>query len=188
MWLAIRATGAEMVLGNMANVRQLMRDTPQSDIHAMRVPRSTPLSEVAEATGLSRREVQRYNPALVRRVPRDAALYLPTYVEQFGPDVSFWRRPPTAEYAAALSDFVSLDATVDEWHDPAFAATLQQFRERFAATGTEEGTVMATMLAFVTGDLTTSRRGAILEEFRTSERVLELFERGRQVLAERADP
>ena len=179
---------AEMVFGNMHNVRRLMRETPQSDIHAVRVERSTPLSEVVQATGLSRREVQRYNPALVRRVPRDAALYLPTYMERFGRDVSFWRRPPSEAYAAALSDFVSLEATVDEWQDPAFEATLQRFRERFAATGTEEGTVMATTLAFVIQDLTGSRRGAILDEFRTSERVLELFERGRQVLEERADP
>ena len=179
---------AEMVFGNMHNVRALLRETPQSEIHAMRVPRSTPLSEVVAASGLSRTEVKRYNPALVRRVPEDAALYLPTYMEQFGADVSFWRRPPDEEYSAALADFVSLDASVDEWHDPAFEETLQEFRERFAATGTEEGTVMATMLAFVIQDLTNSRRGAILDEFRSSERVLELFERGVRDLEERADP
>lgn len=179
---------AEMVFGNMYNVRALLRETPQSEIHAMRVPRSTPLSEVVEASGLSRAEVKRYNPALVRRVPEDAALYLPTYMEEFGADVSFWRRPPDEEYSAALADFVSLDASVDEWHDPAFEETLQEFRERFAATGTEEGTVMATMLAFVIQDLTNSRRGAILDEFRSSERVLELFERGVRDLEERADP
>ena len=179
---------AEMVFGNMINVRRLMRETPQSDIHGMRVPESTALSTVVRVSGLNRREVQRYNPALVRRVPRDAALYLPVYVEEFGPDVSFWRRPPTEEYAAALADFVNLDAGVDEWHDPAFEETLQTFRQRFAATGTEEGTVMATMLAFVIQDLSNSRRGAILNEFRSSQRVLDLFERGRQVLEERAEP
>ena len=154
----------------------------------MRVPRSTPLSEVVQASGLSRAEVKRYNPALVRRVPEDAALYLPVYMEQFGADVSFWRRPPSEEYSAALADFVGLDASVDEWHDPAFEETLEEFRARFAATGTEEGTVMATMLAFVIQDLTSSRRGAILDEFRSSQRVLELFERGVRDLEERADP
>ena len=176
---------AEMVFGNMYNVRQLLRDTPQSEIHAMRVPRNTSLSTVVELSGLSRREVKRYNPALVRRVPKGAALYLPVYLEEMGEDVSFWRRPPSEEYAAALADFVSLEATVDEWHEPAFEETLQQFRERFAATGTEDGTVMATTLAFVIDDLSRSRRGAILAEFRTSDRVQELFKRGQQALRER---
>ena len=59
---------AEMVFGNMYNVRELTRETPQSDIYAMRVPRNTSLSTVVEQTGLSRNEVKRYNPALVRRV------------------------------------------------------------------------------------------------------------------------
>ena len=175
---------AEMVFGNMYNVRQLMRETPQSDIHAMRVPRNTSLTTVVELSGLSRREVKRYNPALVRQVPRNAALYLPMYMEALGEDVTFWHRPPSAEYAAALADFVSLDATVAEWHDPAFEETLQHFRERFADTGTEEGTVMATTIAFVIDDLSRSRRGAIIDEFRTSDRVRELFERGRRAIEE----
>ena len=179
---------AEMVFGNMHNVRRLTEETPQSAIHAMRVPRSTSLAEVVQASGLSRAEVKRYNPALVRRVPANAALYLPVHLEQLGPDVAFWRRPPSEEYSAALAEFVNLDAGVDEWHDPAFVATLQDFREWFAATGTEEGTVMATMLAFVIQDLAGSRRGAILDEFRSSQRVLELFERGRRVLEDRAAP
>ena len=178
---------AEMVFGNMYNVRQLTRETPQSDIYAMRVARNTSLSAVVKQSGLSRREVKRYNPALVRRVPRGAALYLPVYMEEMGEDVSFWRRPPSEEYAAALADFVSLDATVDEWHDPAFEETLQQFRERFTASGTEEGTVMATTLAFVIADLSRSRRGAILDEFRTSDRVRALFERGKRAIAERQE-
>ena len=178
---------AEMVFGNMHNVRQLLRETPQSEIHAMRVPRNTSLSRVVAATGLSRGEVKRYNPALVRQVPKNAALYLPVYLEEMGEDVSFWRRPPSEAYAAALADFVSLEATIDEWHEPAFEETLQQFRARFAATGTEEGTVMAITLAFVIDDLSRSRRGAILAEFRTSDRVRELFKRGRQALRERID-
>ena len=116
---------AEMVFGNMYNVRALLAATPQSEIHAMRVPRATSLAEVVQATGLSRAEVKRYNPALVRRVPANAALYLPLYVEEFGADVSFWRRPPSEEYSAALAAFVNLDASVDEWHDPTFVATLE---------------------------------------------------------------
>ena len=37
---------------------------------------------------------------------------------------------------------------------------------------------MATMLAYVIGDLRTSRRAAILEEFRTSGKILDLFKQG----------
>ena len=37
---------------------------------------------------------------------------------------------------------------------------------------------MATTLAYVVGNLTTSRRAAILDEFRTSGRILQLFQRG----------
>ena len=37
---------------------------------------------------------------------------------------------------------------------------------------------MATMLAYVTGQLRRSRRGPILEEFRTSKRILTLFQQG----------
>ena len=47
---------------------------------------------------------------------------------------------------------------------------------------------MATLLGFVIQDLAGSRRGAILDEFRSSDRVLELFERGLRDLEERADP
>ena len=177
---------AEMVFGNTYNVRRLMEETPQSRIFAMRVTRNTPLSEVTRATGLSTREVKRYNPALVRQVPRRANLYLPEHFEEFGSDVSFWHRPPSAEYAAALDDFVQLDATVEEWHEEAFMETLRAFRQRFTDTDTEEGTVMATSLAYVIDELSTSRRGAILEEFRNSDRIRRLFERGRRELAERA--
>ena len=37
---------------------------------------------------------------------------------------------------------------------------------------------MATTLAYVIGDLRTSRRAAILEDFRTSGQILELFQQG----------
>ena len=44
-----------------------------------------------------------------------------------------------------------------------------------AATKTEEGAVMATALAYTIDDLYDSRRGAILADFRTSERIRSLF-------------
>ena len=77
-----------------------------------------------------------------------------------------------------LNEFVRLDVLPGRWHTASFEPTLRGFQERFLATGTEEGTVMGTMLAYVIGDLHSSRRGAILEEFRESSRVLRLFERG----------
>ena len=64
------------------------------------------------------------------------------------------------------------------WHQPAFRATLTDFQERFERTETEEGTVMATTLAYVISDLRTSRRAAILEDFRTNRKILSLFQRG----------
>ncbi len=178
---------AEMVFGNMYNVRRLIWETPQTKIFAMRVPETTAIATIAEKTGLSRTELKRFNPALVRRVPRHANLYLPEYVEEFGEDVSFWHRPASSEYAEVLNDFVRLDATIQDWHEPEFEQTLREFQQRFSDTGTEEGTVMATLLRFVSSNLTTSRRAAILEEFRNSDRVRELFERGRRELASRAE-
>ena len=178
---------AEMVFGNMYNVRRLIWETPQTKIFAMRVPETTSIGTIAQTTGLSRAELKRFNPALVRRVPRDANLYLPEYVEEFGEDVSFWHRPASPEYAEVLNDFVRLDATIQDWHQPEFEQTLRAFQQRFTDTGTEEGTVMATLLRFVIGNLTTSRRAAILEEFRHSDRVRELFDRGRRALASRSE-
>ena len=67
---------------------------------------------------------------------------------------------------------------MQRWHEPAFEPVLQGFRRRFEATGTEEGGVMATTLAYVIGDLRTSRRAAILDDFRTSGHILELFKQG----------
>ncbi len=176
---------AEMVFGNVHTVGRLIDDMPQSRVFAMRVPRNTSLSTVARASGLSRDEVKRYNPALVRRVPARANVYLPQHLAELGPDVSFWHRPPSAEYAAVLDEFVGLDASVQEWHEDEFETTLQSFRRRFADTGTEEGSVMATTLGFILDSLTASRRAAILAEFRTSGRVRQLFERGRRELADR---
>jgi hypothetical protein len=179
---------AEMVFGNTLNVRAMIDEIPQVQIFAMRAPRNISLTEVTEHTGLSVDEVKRFNPALVRRVPARANLYLPSYVEEFGPDVSFWHRPASAEYALVLDDFIRLDASVQQWHEPSFESTLKAFQGRFAQTDTEEGGVMATVLAYVIGDLRSSRRAAILDEFRTSRSILQLFQRGvRELEAAGAD-
>ncbi len=174
---------AEMIFGNTVNIRRYLQDMPQSKVFAMRVPRSTPISRVMQRTGLSRDEVRRYNPALVRQVPARANLYLPEYIEDFGPDVSFWHRPPSPEYAAVLNEFIRLDASIEEWHTASFRGRLEDFRRRFSDTGTEEGAVMATVLAFAIQDLRTSGRAAIFREFRDSRRVRQLFDRGRRELA-----
>ena len=143
-----------------------------------RVPRAVPLTEIARKTGLKSREIQRFNPALIKRVPAKANLYLPSYIEEFGPDVAFWHRPPNSKYSATLYDFLRLDATVERWHEASFEPTLRLFQSRFEDSNTEEGTVMATTLRYVISNLRTSRRAAILQEFRTSGRILTLFRRG----------
>ena len=171
-----------MVFGNTVNVTKLVAEYPQERIFAMRAPRSVPLAEVTRTTGLSVDEVKRFNPALVRRVPARANLYLPRYVEEFGPDVSFWHEPPTGEFVSVLREFLQLEAGVQRWQEESFEATLQGFQRRFKQTDTEEGSVMATALAYVTDNLRRSRRSAILEEFRTSSRILQLFRRGLQEL------
>jgi hypothetical protein len=169
---------AEMVFGNTLTVQRLIEEMPQTRIFAMRTSRPLLLTDIAKRTGLSADEVKRYNPALVRQVPARATVYLPSYVADFGPNVTFWHQPPTAEYAAVLNDFVRLEASVQRWHEPSFEAVLRDFERRFAATNTEEGTVMAATLNYVRDDLRTSRRAAILEDFRTSGRILDLFNLG----------
>ena len=81
-------------------------------------------------------------------------------------------------FTAALDDFLQLEPGVQRWHDASFEPVLQGYRKRFEATGTEEGTVMAATLAYVIGDLRTSRGAAILDEFRTSGQILQLFKQG----------
>jgi hypothetical protein len=169
---------AEMVFGNMVNVRRMMAEYEQSPIFAMRTPQPLRALDITAKTGLKLDEVKRFNPALGVRVPAQANLYLPFYVKAFGENVSFWHRPPTPEYAAALYDFLRMESGIDKWHTVAFEATLRGFQERFERTNTEEGSVMATTLAYVISDLRTSRRAAILEEFRTSGRILDLFKQG----------
>ncbi len=170
---------SEMVFGNAANVERIRTDVAQSKLYAMRLPRALTLIDIARRTGLSTDEVRRYNPALTKRAPAGGTLYLPSYVAAFGRDVTFWHRPPSLADATLLDEFVRLDVSPDEWDSAPFEAVLDGFRRRFAATRSEEGTVMATTLAYALQDRRTSRQAAILADFRTSERVLRLFEQGR---------
>jgi hypothetical protein len=168
---------SEMVFGNGLHIRSLAESTPQVKIHAMRTTRAIPLAEITQRTRLSTDEVRRFNPALHTRVPARATLYLPAYVKEFGADVAFWHRPPEAAYAALLNEFLRLDATEEDWEDPSFESVLRTVQKRFAATRTEEGTIMATVLAYVIDETYRSKRGAILAEFRESDAVLQLFRR-----------
>jgi hypothetical protein len=169
---------AEMIFGNLATIRQLTASARQEKIYAMRVPRTLKLTDITRRTRLSADEVRRFNPALARQVPARATLYLPVYVKDFGQDVSFWHRPPTAAYAAVLDAFVQLEPGAERWDDPAFLPVVRDFQRRFRATLTEEGTVMATVLEFVLGDAYSGERRSILAEFRESDEVQSLFERG----------
>jgi hypothetical protein len=173
---------AEMVFGNTINVTRLTAEISQTPVFAMRTPRAIPLTEVARLSGLSTDEVKRFNPALVKNVPAGANLYLPRHVAEFGADVSFWHHPPSLDYASVLDEFVRLEPSLSKWHEPSFESTMRRFQQRFEETHTEEGTVMATTLAFVIDDLIRSRRAAILEEFRTSQRILRLFQEGLRAL------
>ncbi len=179
---------AEMVFGTTATVEKIRTEVPQVRIFAMRTTRPVPIAEIVKRTGLSADEIRRYNPALTRQVPARANVYLPKFVPELGADVSFWHRPPSAAYTAVLNEFTRLEPGVERWHDPSFERVLQRFRNQFIATQTEEGSVMATMLAYLIGDLRTSRRAAILEEFRTSDRILRLFELGVSEVADALSP
>ncbi len=165
---------AEMVFGNQATVEQLRAGTPQRPVYAMRAPRDIPLGEVVRRSGLTADEVKRYNPALVRRVPRGADVYLPAPLAALGPDVSFWHRPPPPTFSATLAEFLHLGVTPERWEDPAFEPVLQDFRRRFRATKSEEGAVMATVLGYVIQDLPNGRR--VLADYRGSPRLRRSFE------------
>ena len=169
---------AEMVFGNTITVQRIRDDVPQERIFAMRTPRLITIGEITKRTKLTATEVQRFNPALLRSVPAKATLYLPMRVPEFGSDVAFWQQPASDDYMATLDEFLQIDSGVQRWHDAAFEPVLQGFRRRFEATNTEEGRVMATMLAYVIGDLRTSRRAAILDDFRTNGHILALFKQG----------
>jgi hypothetical protein len=169
---------AEMVFGNTFNVRRLVASIPQEPIHAMRTARVISLGEIVKRTGLAQTEVQRFNPALTARLQTGDTLYLPYYVSGFGPDVAFWHRPPSSSYLTVLDDFVRLDAGAEQWDDPAFAPVLEDFRRRFRNTNTEEGAVMATVVAYVMDQAYTSSRRTLLSDFRRDDKVQRLIERG----------
>jgi hypothetical protein len=64
----------------------------------------------------------------------------------------------------------------EEWDDPSFDGVLQAFRQRFAETRSEEGTVMATALAYVLEQTASTRN--LMAEYRSSQRVQTLFQHG----------
>jgi hypothetical protein len=169
---------SELFFGNLETVREIRAAMPQRPIHAMRTSRPVTLDEVTRRTGLSAAEVRRYNPALQRQVPARATLFLPVRVPEFGTDVAFWRRPANAGFNDVLSDFLALQAPAHAWDEAAFEPRLREFQRRFERTGSEEGTVMAVILAYFIEDARTGRRGAILDEFRRSAGVERLFEDG----------
>ena len=168
---------AEMVFGNMATVRQLIASTPQETIYAMRLPRATTLSDLVRQTRLSSDEIRRFNPALVKRAPAQSTLYLPSYVRALGSDVAFWHRPANAKYTAALTDFLELGAGPERWDDGSLVPILRGFEKRFRDTKSEEGTVMATVLAFFVDYADTSGQRGILADFRADRDVQRLFDR-----------
>jgi hypothetical protein len=168
---------AEMVFGNIFNVASIRAGQSQTSVYGMRTRRAIPLAEVTRRTGMSADEIRRFNPALTRSVPAGATLYLPKPVEAFGRDVSFWHQPASAAFKSALTAFMALDAAPEQWDEPSFLPVLKGFERRFAATQSEEGTVMAAVLAYVTSEASTSGRREILTEFRTSSTIRSEFER-----------
>jgi hypothetical protein len=146
----------------------------------MRTSTTLTLTEIARRARLSTDEVRRYNPALTRRVPAGASLYLPRHIAALGRDIAFWHRPPSRAYASLLDEFVRLDISPDEWDSATFDRVLDGFRTRFAATRTEEGTIMAMALAYAMQDRRTSRQAEILADFRSSDEIRQLFERAQQ--------
>ena len=169
---------AEMVFGNTSIVRTLIASTPQVPIYAMRTSRAISLAEIMGRTGLSADEVRRFNPPVAERIPAQTTLYLPDHFSEFGRDVAFWRRPPSTAYVTVLNDFLRLDSGFERWDDPAFAHVLADFRRRFRETNTEEGAVMDTVLAYAMDQAYTSGRRTLLSEFRSSEPVHRLIDRG----------
>ena len=176
---------SEMVFGTALTAQAVLESVPQLAIQAMRTSRALTLQDIVNRSGVSASEVQRYNPALVKRVPAGATLYLPKYVTNFGRDVAFWHRPAPKAYAAVLSDFLRLDVPFERWEEPGMEPILRKFQARFRNTRSEEGDVMATVLAYVIADLQSSDRAGILAEFRTNEEMEQLLRRG---LTERSGP
>jgi hypothetical protein len=169
---------AERVFGNALTVRALAAATRQARVFGMRTVRTIPVAEIASRSGLTPDVLRLFNPALGKSVPAGATLYLPEFKADFGRDVSFWHRPAPVEYASVFGEFVRIDASPEEWDDPAFEPTLRAFERRFRATGTEEGAIMATVLAYVRLESMASPRRKILADFAHSEEILDLFARG----------
>ena len=169
---------AEMVFGNTFTVRSLVGATRQALVFAMRTARSIPIGEITKRTGLSADELKRFNPSLVKSVPADATLYLPKFDRAFGRNVSFWHRPAPPTYAAVLDEFVRIDVAPEDWDQPSFESRLRDFERRFRATNCEEGTIMATVLAYVRLESIGSPRRNILAEFASDPDIEELFARG----------
>jgi hypothetical protein len=168
-----------MVFGYIANATRLVSTKPQVKVFAMRIRQPLTARDIARRSGVSLAEIERFNPALRKRVPAGGTVYLPRYVAALGPDVTFWHRPPSRDYTTTLADFMSLDAAPQAWNEHAFDMTIDRFRGRFAATRTEEGRIMETMLAYVLEVRRTSGQRAILEEFQTSVRIRQLFDAAR---------
>lgn len=169
---------AEMVFGNAAAVNEMRGSAKAERIHAMRTARNLPLPEIARRTGLSEREVKRFNPALVRQVPRGANVYLPMHVPEFGQDVAFWHRAADPAFRALLDEFLALEAPSDPWEDRDFEARLRAYRQRFRDTRTEEGAVMDAVIGYVLQEIPATRR--VLEQYRTNPSVLQAFDLGVQ--------
>lgn len=174
---------AEMVFGNAARIEDTIASTPQTRVYGMRTSRAIAIDEIARRTGLSEETLRRFNPALVKKVPAGGTLYLPVYEAAFGTDVSFWHRDASREYMELLDEFTGLEVTPQEWDSRAFATTLRRFEERFRATGTDEGIIMATVLSYVRRDAA-GPRAEILATFRTSDKINSLFEAGAEALGE----
>lgn len=171
---------AEMVFGNLKTIADLKDQMPQESIFAMRPERALSFEEIAARTGLPDDEIRRFNPALVNRVPADANLYLPYYDAAFGNDTAWWHRAPAPDYMAVLGEFLQLDERYapEDWHEGAAFGALRDFEERFRATDTEEGVIMASVIAFVIDELSDGRQMEILTKVRGSERAHELLEQG----------
>jgi hypothetical protein len=168
---------AEMIFGLAPIIQKTIDEAPAGRVYAMRTSRAISRDEIARRTGLPADRIARYNPALVKRVPEGATLYLPMYDAAFGADVSFWHRGAPAAFAAVLDAFMALDVPAANRETPRFAAVLKDFEQRFRDTRTEEGTIMATVLSYVRRE-GAGVRGRILATYRNSEAVLELFEQG----------
>lgn len=168
---------AEMVFGNASTIEETIANAAQKPVFAMRTTRDITRDEIARRTGLPTAVIDHYNPALRKRVPAGANLYLPMYEPAFGADVSFWHEAAGAAFASLLDEFSAIDLPADQWGSARAGAALKEFEQRFRETGTEEGDVMATVLSYVRRE-SAGPRARILANYRNSEAILDLFEQG----------